>query len=53
VEQGQHFEVELPSSAVQKLGLVQGQQVRLVPSRLRLFEKNKAPRDAPRSRGTA
>jgi sulfate transport system ATP-binding protein len=53
VEQGQHFEVELPLTTVQALELEQGQQVRLVPSRLRLFETNKTPQDAPRTRGRA
>src|SRR5688572_24165921 len=36
---GQHFEVELTQAEVQKLHLTPGQQVRLLPSRLKLFER--------------
>ena len=36
---GQHFEVELTQAEVQKLALIPGQQVRLLPSRLKLFER--------------
>ncbi len=35
---GQHFEVELPRSRADELALVEGQPVRLVPSRLKVFE---------------
>jgi len=35
----QHFEVELTRERAQMLGLVEGQEVRLVPSRLRVFER--------------
>jgi len=35
---GQHFEVELPLNRADELGLVEGQPVRLVPSRLKVFE---------------
>ncbi len=37
---GQHFEVELPQAEVGKLALQPGQHVRLLPSRLRLFERS-------------
>ena len=37
--EGQHFEVELTQAEVQKLALTPGQQVRLLPSRLKLFER--------------
>jgi sulfate/thiosulfate transport system ATP-binding protein len=37
--EGQHFEVELPQPEVQKLALNPGQAVRLLPSRLKLFER--------------
>jgi sulfate transport system ATP-binding protein len=37
--EGQHFEVELPQAEVQKLALTAGQAVRLLPSRLKLFER--------------
>jgi len=43
IEEAQYFEVELPLSEVQHLRLELGQQVRLVPSRLRLFERRQAP----------
>jgi sulfate transport system ATP-binding protein len=36
---GQHFEVELPQAEVQKLALSAGQAVRLLPSKLKLFER--------------
>ena len=36
---GQHFEVELPRAEVLKLALRAGQAVRLLPSRLKLFER--------------
>jgi sulfate transport system ATP-binding protein len=36
---GQHFEVEITRSRVLELGLAEGQAVRLVPSRLKLFER--------------
>ncbi len=35
---GQHFEVELTREQVLQQGLAEGQQVRLVPSRLKVFE---------------
>ena len=37
--EGQHFEVELPQKEVQKLTLNPGQAVRLLPSKLKLFER--------------
>jgi sulfate transport system ATP-binding protein len=40
--EGQHFEVELSQPDVQKLALQPGQQVRLLPSRLKLFERAQA-----------
>jgi len=39
---GQLFEVEITRDEVQRLGLEEGQAVRLVPSRLRVFERNAA-----------
>ncbi len=39
---GQHFEVELSQQEVQKLALQPGQLVRLLPSRLKLFERTHA-----------
>lgn len=39
---GQHFEVELTRERVAELGLAEGQGVRLVPSRLRVFERDGA-----------
>jgi sulfate/thiosulfate transport system ATP-binding protein len=36
---GQHFEVELAQAEVQKLALNPGQPVRLLPSKLKLFER--------------
>jgi sulfate transport system ATP-binding protein len=36
---GQHFEAELPRERVEQLGLVAGQAVKVVPSRLKLFER--------------
>src|SRR5690606_28187452 len=36
---GQHFEVELSQPEVQKLALSAGQAVRLLPSKLKLFER--------------
>jgi sulfate/thiosulfate transport system ATP-binding protein len=42
---GQHFEVELTRERVAELGLEEGQGVRLLPSRLRVFEREaQAPR---------
>jgi len=38
--EGQHFEVELSQPEVQALTLKTGQQVRLLPSRLKLFERS-------------
>ncbi len=40
--EGQHFEVELAQQDVHKLALQPGQQVRLLPSRLKLFERTHA-----------
>jgi sulfate transport system ATP-binding protein len=37
----QFYEVELPRSEVNNRGLVEGQQVRIIPSQLRVFEKTK------------
>ncbi|MDR2213587.1 MAG: sulfate ABC transporter ATP-binding protein [Pseudomonadales bacterium] len=53
LDQNQHFEVELPLRQAQALQLHAGQQVRLVPSRLRLFERKQHTPDAARARGTA
>ena len=39
---GQHFEVELPREHADALGLVAGQAVRLIPSRLRVFGVGRA-----------
>ena len=39
---GQHFEVELTRERVSELGLKDGQAVRLVPSRLKVFEREGA-----------
>lgn len=39
---GQVFEVEITRDEVARLGLEEGQAVRLVPSRLRVFERNAA-----------
>ena len=39
---GQHFEVETTRERVAELGLADGQVVRLVPSRLKVFERNGA-----------
>ena len=36
------YEVELPRSEVAKRGLAEGQQVRIVPSQLRVFENTKS-----------
>jgi sulfate transport system ATP-binding protein len=36
---GRHFEVELTRAEVTRIGLQEGQAVRLVPSRLRVFPK--------------
>jgi sulfate transport system ATP-binding protein len=41
---GRHFEVELTREQVTELALYEGQAVRLVPSRLKVFAK---PADAP------
>lgn len=40
---GQHFEVELSREQVSSLGLSAGQKVRLLPSKLRVFERETAP----------
>ena len=39
---GQHFEVEITRERAQELHLADGQQVRLVPSRLKVFEREGA-----------
>ncbi|MCE1169761.1 MAG: sulfate ABC transporter ATP-binding protein [Azovibrio sp.] len=39
---GQHFEVELTREQVERQGLAEGQPVRLVPSRLKVFEQKGA-----------
>ena len=39
---GQHFEVEMTRERIDALDLVSGQTVRLVPSRLRVFERDSA-----------
>ncbi|HWK54287.1 MAG TPA: TOBE-like domain-containing protein, partial [Hyphomicrobiales bacterium] len=39
LEQEQYFEVEVPLSELARLDLTPGQEVRIVPSRLRLFEQ--------------
>jgi sulfate transport system ATP-binding protein len=41
---GQHFEVEITREQALALHLVDGQQVRLVPSRLKVFERGGAGR---------
>jgi sulfate transport system ATP-binding protein len=40
---GQHFEVEITRDRVAEMGLQEGQNVRLVPSRLKVFERNEVP----------
>ncbi len=40
---GQHFEVEITRQSVLELGLADGQVVRLVPSRLKVFERSGVP----------
>jgi sulfate/thiosulfate transport system ATP-binding protein len=40
---GQHFEVEMTRARVAELNLADGQTVRLVPSRLKVFERNGVP----------
>ena len=40
---GQHFEVEITRDRVAELGLQDGQHVRLVPSRLKVFERSGVP----------
>ncbi|MBD5801629.1 Sulfate/thiosulfate import ATP-binding protein CysA [Azoarcus sp. Aa7] len=39
---GQHFEVELTQQRVAELALTEGQTVRLLPSRLKVFQRNDA-----------
>ncbi|WP_018991163.1 sulfate/molybdate ABC transporter ATP-binding protein [Aromatoleum toluclasticum] len=39
---GQHFEVELTQQRVAELALAEGQNVRLLPSRLKVFQRNDA-----------
>lgn len=39
---GKHFEVEITRERVLQLGITDGQIVRLVPSRLKVFERNQA-----------
>jgi sulfate transport system ATP-binding protein len=45
---GQHFEVELTREQVAVQGLAEGQVVRLVPSRLKVFEREAAVAGAVR-----
>lgn len=47
---GQHFEVELTRERVAQLALEEGQSVRLIPSRLSLFEQPHAARAAGAAR---
>ncbi|MFA5630730.1 MAG: sulfate ABC transporter ATP-binding protein [Porticoccaceae bacterium] len=44
---GQHFEVELSREQVSALGLGAGQKVRLLPSKLRVFERESTSTKAP------
>jgi len=44
---GQHFEVELSREQVSELGLSAGQKVRLLPSKLRVFERESTSTKAP------
>jgi sulfate transport system ATP-binding protein len=39
---GQHFEVEITRERIERLGLAEGQTVRLLPSHLSLFESRQA-----------
>ena len=48
--QGQHFEVEITRERVAALGLAEGQAVRLLPSRLSLFESRQAATTAGAAR---
>ena len=47
---GQHFEVEITRERVERLGLAEGQAVRLLPSHLSLFESRQAATTAGASR---
>ena len=42
---GQHFEVELSPQRVHELSLIQGQIVKLVPSKLKLFQRDSVQKD--------
>ncbi len=48
--QGQHFEMEITRERVAALGLAEGQAVRLLPSRLSLFESRQAATTAGAAR---
>ena len=48
--QGQHFEVEITRERVDRLGLAEGQAVRLLPSHLSLFESRQAATTAGAAR---
>ena len=39
--EGQHFEVELSPQRIEELALTRGQRVKLVPSKLKLFQRDK------------
>ena len=47
---GQHFEVEITRERVERLGLAEGQAVRLLPSHLSLFESRQAATTAGAAR---
>ncbi|WP_454457661.1 sulfate/molybdate ABC transporter ATP-binding protein [Thauera phenylacetica] len=47
---GQHFEVEITRERIERLGLAEGQTVRLLPSRLSLFESRQAATTAGAAR---
>ncbi len=47
---GQHFEVEITRERIDRLGLAEGQAVRLLPSHLSLFESRQAATTAGASR---
>ena len=47
---GQHFEVEITRERVERLGLAEGQTVRLLPSHLSLFESRQAATTAGAAR---
>ena len=47
---GQHFEVEITRERIERLGLAEGQAVRLLPSHLSLFESRQAATTAGAAR---